>query len=111
MFDRDLASLEDFPAWPIRGSLRILSVVRDSHHDLHMTLGLHVGAHDAEAHQRLTVLRDECGNDGVKRALAGTHLVRMTRLQAEAEAPVMKTDTRIGHDHTGSESVVVRLDV
>ena len=66
----DAKILIDVPARRIARRLRILDVVENSDHHLDMTLGLHVSAHNPEAHQRLVIPGHEARNDGVKRAFA-----------------------------------------
>ena len=70
-FKTDTEVLVDIPAGRITGSLGILDIVENAHHHLDMTLGLHVSAHDPEAHQRLIISGHESRNDGVsKRRIA-----------------------------------------
>src|SRR5690606_14350147 len=54
----------------VAGLLQVHAEVDQVHHDLHVALRLHGSAHHAEAHPRLSVLRDEGRDDGLERALA-----------------------------------------
>src|SRR5690606_5634626 len=65
-FEVHLQSLLDAETRRIDRALRRLVVVGHAHHQLHMTLRLHGAAHQAEAHQRFAILRDEARNDGLE---------------------------------------------
>ena len=110
-FEVDRQSRRDAPARCVGGRLRILLVVGETDHHLHVPLRLHRAAHHAEAHGRQPVLRDEAGNDGVERALARPDLVVVVVDQFEIVAAVLQADAGAGHDHARAEALVVRLDV
>src|ERR1700694_2002996 len=63
--DAHLHALQRAETGAVAGRLRVLAVVGDAYHDLHMPLRLHRPAHDAEAHYRCAVFGHEAGNDGV----------------------------------------------
>ena len=65
----------------IPGLLDIHAVVDNVHHDLHVPLGLHGTAHQAETHQRRAVLHQEGRDDGVEGALARGIGVRVIGIQ------------------------------
>src|SRR6266480_127870 len=88
--------------------LRILAVVGDAHHHLGVALRLHGAAHDAEAHHRLAVFRDEAGDDRLVRALARADAVGMAARHDETRAPVLHRDAV--HYHARAEPHVIGLD-
>src|SRR5271168_1281680 len=87
------------PAEPraVTGRLRILAVVDDAPHHLHVTLRLHGSAHHPEAHHRSAVLGQETRDDGVVWPLTRPHLVRMPLLHSEIRAAVLQSDPGAGH--------------
>src|SRR6185312_11645013 len=58
------------PARRIPRLLQPKAIVHEVGDDLRLTLWLHVPAHDAEAHQRGSILRREPRDDGLERPLA-----------------------------------------
>ena len=58
----------------------------------------------------LSVLGDEAGDDGLERALARPHLVRMARLQRERVRAILQADAGARHHHARAEAHVIRLD-
>src|SRR5690349_4718139 len=88
----DLQPLEPPEPWTVTGCLRVLAVVGDPHHHLHMALWLHRAAHHAEAHQRRAVLRHEAGNDCVVRTLSRPNLIWMPCRRHETNAAVLQRD-------------------
>src|SRR6185503_16255075 len=106
--DAHVHALHEAEARTVARRLRALTVVGDAHHHLRVPLRLHGAAHHAEAHHRLTVARDEAGDDGLVRTLAGTHLIRMARLQHEGRGAVLQRDA-IDH-HARAEAHEVGLD-
>ena len=97
------------PARRVARGLRALLVVEHAHQRLHMALRLHVGAHDAVAHDGFAVFRQERRDDRVERPLAGRDLVR-SRVQAEAVAAVLQADAESGLDAARTEPHVIALD-
>src|SRR5258708_3606547 len=81
LLKQQAAIQSDFPARGIGCSLWILPVVDQTYHHLQMALWLHVGAHYAKTHDRLTSARKEGRNDGVERALAAADQIRMSGLE------------------------------
>ena len=90
---RDRMKRADLPAegLPVQhaGGLGVLPVVKQTHHHLHVSLGLHVAPHDAETKHRSAVPGDEARDDGVVGALARRYAVGMVRVQAKTRAPVL----------------------
>src|SRR5688572_27773185 len=83
----------DAPSWRIAGRLRILTIIEDPRHHLHVALWLHMAAHHADAQERLTALvGHEARNDRVKGPLALAQLVRMPALEHEAVTAVLHRD-------------------
>src|SRR5437867_3268244 len=60
-----------FHARRFAGHLHVHPVVDDVYERLHLALGLHIPAHDAEAEPGLTTLSHEAWDDGVERAAMG----------------------------------------
>ena len=106
--DADFQALHDAVARPVARRLRILAVVGDAHHHLGVALRLHRAPHDAEAHHRLAVLRDEAGDDRLVRAFARADAIGMAARHHESPAPVLHRDAV--HYHARAESHVVGLD-
>ena len=108
--DVDFHALHDAKARAIGGGLRILVVVGDAHHHLHVALRLHGAAHHAEAHDGLAVLGDEARDDGLVGALLRRDLVGVARGVHEGGAAVLQRHAGARHDDAGAEAHVVRLD-
>ena len=112
-FDIDLQTLVEAPARRVAGGLGVLLVVEHAHHGLHMALGLHIAAHHAKAHHRLTILCQKGRDDGVKRALARRDQVGLVRCvggHGEAMAAVLQADAVGGLDATRTKAHVIALD-
>ena len=111
MFDADLEAGIDAPARRVGGRLRVLRIVNQTRHHLHVALSLHRTTHDAEAHQRFAVFAEKARDDGLKRTFARGDDIGMTRFQVEAVAAVLQADAGAGHHDAGAEAGVVGLDV
>src|SRR2546422_9060268 len=107
-FDADFQALHDAVARPVARRLRILAVVGDAHHHLGVALRLHGAPHDAEAHHRLAVFRDEAGDDRLVRAFARADAIGMAARHHESPAPVLHRDAV--HYHARAEPHIVGLD-
>ncbi len=77
---------------------------------LNLSLRLMMSAHHPEGHQRTSCAGCEGRNNGMKRLLAGPHLVGMAWLKHEARAAVLHGYACAGYHHTRSKIVVMRLD-
>ena len=108
---RQVRILGEIPAGGVRRSLGVLPAGDDTDHHLQMPLGLHVGTHDAETHQRGFFSHDKCRNDGVIGAFPACNTVRMTFFKGEPGTPVLKADRSAGDDDPRPETLIVRLDV
>src|SRR4051812_27509565 len=69
--DLDLAATGPLPAGGVEALLGVHGVVYRVDDHLHVALGLHVTAHDAEGPDGLALPCEESGDDGVVGALAG----------------------------------------
>ena len=98
------------PARRVAGRLRLLPIVEHAHQGLQVALRLHVATHHAEAHHRLSVLRQESRDDGVERALARAHQVVAAGVERETVAAVLQAQPVARDDHTRAEAHVVALD-
>ena len=78
---------------------------------LHMALGLHKAAHDAEGAHGLSVLGEEAGDDGVVRLFAGSHTVFHGLVHGEVIAPVVEDDACARKDGSGAKAAVDGLYV
>src|SRR4051812_31204572 len=92
VLDAHIQPLHYAEARAVARGLRALPVVRNADQHLCVTLRLHRSSHDAEAHDRLAVLRDEARNDGLVRPFPRADLVRMAGLQDERSAAVLQRD-------------------
>src|SRR5690606_836822 len=88
----------DFPARSIAGSLWLLAIGQHTHQRLHVTLRLHVAAHDAKAHLRLTIPGQKARNDSVEWSLAGRDAIDVTRAGVEAVTSILQADTGARYD-------------
>ena len=70
-----------------------------------MAHGLEIAAHDAEDHVDLASFFRNCGNDCVKRALAGGHAIGVADLGGEALATVLQRDAGLWRDDANAERV------
>ena len=86
-------------------------VIDGVHEDLHLALGLHEPAHDAEGPDGLPILRQEAGNDRMIRFLARADAVVAVSVHAEIAAPVVQGDAPAGNDDARSEAVEVALNI
>ena len=78
-----------------------------------MALGLHVRAHHAIAHHRLTVFGKEGGNDGVERSLTWRHQigrVRATCASRESVSSVLQADAELRLNTARTKAHVIALD-
>ena len=78
-----------------------------------MALGLHIGAHHAKAHHRLTFARQEGGDDGVKRFFARRYQVGgvgCVGLRAKAMPPVLQADAKLRLHAARTKTHVIALD-
>jgi hypothetical protein len=64
------------------------------HEHLHMSLGLHESAHDAEGAYRLSVFCQEARDDGVVRALARCQDIRMAGIKGKTVPTVVQWQYR-----------------
>ena len=94
----------------VQRGLGVVPLVEQVDEHLHVRLGLHVTAHDAERAQGLAVPRQEPGNDGVVRVLARRDDVGVALGKGEARAAVLQADARARHEHAGPEALVEALD-
>src|SRR5271169_2685339 len=106
----DLHTLYPPEPWAVAGRLRVLAVVSDAHHHLHVTLRLHRATHHTEAHHRGAVFGDKAGDDRVVRPLVRPDLIRMPVSRSEIRAAILQRNAGAWHHHTGAEAHVVRLD-
>lgn len=102
------AAIEAIARRVARG-LQIEIVVDEVDDDLHVTLRLHVAAHQAEREPRLAVAQCERGNDGLERAASGPVLVRARREREEFAAILQHEAQAIGHQ-ARAHAAIVRLD-
>src|SRR5262249_4974435 len=99
-----------FPARCIERRLRLLPVIDEAHERLHVPLWLYRAAHHPEARVRGAIARDEPGDDGVERTLAGPDLIGVAGLQREPGSAILQTDARPRDHDARAEAHVVRLD-
>ena len=97
-FQRHPAVRQQLPAGGVRRRLGVLPMQADSDRHLQVPLGLHVPAHDAEAHEGRGAAGDEARGEGVVRALARRQIVGMAWLQDEAGAAVVQGYASAGDD-------------
>ena len=73
LLDPDLAPAQPLPARGVEGGLGVEAEVHQVHHHLHVSLGLHIAAHDPKGPKGLVSLADKARNDGVEgvQTLAG----------------------------------------
>ena len=108
---RNCSVSHPLPARRVQSLLGIHVEVDHVHDNLHMALGLHVAAHDAERSDRPVVLHQKARDDRVVGALAGHQAIDVVRIQREIRASVLQCDAgSVNHD-PGSESHIVGLNV
>jgi len=88
-FEADLKAALHLPSWCIASGLRILMMVDHAKQGLHMTLRLHIAAHDAEAHLRRAVSGEKCGDDGVEGAFARGHHIGVIGFETKTASTIL----------------------
>ncbi|MNR58300.1 hypothetical protein D3C85_1792680 [compost metagenome] len=75
-----------------------------------MPLRLHVAAHHAERSQRLTVLAEKPGNDGVEGLFPGCQAIGVSGIKTELLTAVLQGDADDRQHHYRTEIVIIALD-
>jgi hypothetical protein len=95
------------PARGVAGVLNAHAEVDQIAQDLHLALGLHCAAHDAERQPRLAVAGDEARDDGVHRAFAGRVAVGVVVFETEHGAAILQHESQaVGHETRSHREIV-----
>ena len=94
----------------VAGLLHVHAEIDDVHQHLHVSLRLHVSAHQPEAQPRFPVLGDEGGDDGVEGSFVGFESIEVSVVQGEELASILQAESDLAGDDLRSEPVVVALD-
>ena len=74
---------------------------------LHMALGLHAAAHQAEAHDRLAVFHHEGGDDGVEGPLARRVNIGVALVEREQGAAILENKAQpVGHQPRAHAAII-----
>ena len=96
-FKQNLTTSFPVPARRIQACLRIEAVIERVDDHLDVPLRLHMPAHHPEGSDRLSLVRQEAGDDRVERSLAGRKLVRMAILQNKPIPTIVQRDASPRH--------------
>ena len=92
------------------GLLHVHAEIDQVDQHLHLSLRLHVAAHDAEDEPRLAVLRHHRRDDRVERPLVRFQSIGVLRVEGEQHAAILEGEAEFGRHQAGAEADVVALD-
>ncbi len=106
---RRLRAAEMTPARGVAGFLDVHAEIDDVGQNLDMALRLHVAAHQPEGQERLAVLQDEAGDDGLERAFARRIDVGGRRIERIELAAILEHEAQMIRDQPRAHAAIVRL--
>ena len=102
--------LHPLPAGCIQCLLWIQMEINHIHNHLHMSLGLHIAAHDAEWTNCFSIPCKKSGNDGMVGTLSGNKSIDMITIQREIMSAVLKGDSCVLYYNPTAKAHIIALN-